>query len=175
VQITYAAQAPDGEADSHHGVSHDEVNPLALIVSGRVIHLVCTFAESAEIRQLALHRIKSATILAVKAEYPAQADLERYFAQGSAQTQRRPMIDLKVRFERIAAAHLYDTPLSADQRIEDAGAGQVIVTATVADTAELRFWLLGFGPLAEVLKPEALRQHMERSQRMAAQRYLHRS
>ena len=45
------------------------------------------------------------------------------------------MIQFKAKFNRAAAAHLYETPLSEDQTIAEFGADYVIVTATVRDTA----------------------------------------
>jgi hypothetical protein len=44
-----------------------------------------------------------------------------------------------------------------------------MVEATVLDTAELRWWLLGFGDGVEVLAPEVLRQDFQMTAlRMAA-------
>ena len=46
---------------------------------------------------------------------------------------------------------------------------RVLVRATVENTAELRWWLLGFGELVEVLAPAALREEFrERATAMAA-------
>ncbi len=53
-------------------------------------------------------------------------------------------------------AHLVETPLSEDQVIESVDADHVCVTATVRDTAQLEWWLLGFGSSVLVLEPVAL-------------------
>ena len=36
--------------------------------------------------------------------------------------------------------------------------GKIKIKATVADTSQLRWWLLGFGPQVEILKPKFLRK-----------------
>ena len=47
--------------------------------------------------------------------------------------------------------------------------GRILVEATVSDTADLRWWLLGFGSSVEVLEPTSLReQFREQAQRLLA-------
>ena len=48
--------------------------------------------------------------------------------------------------------------LGPDHRTAETGDGRVAVEATVADTADLRWWLLGFGSAVEVLEPASLRE-----------------
>ena len=72
------------------------------------------------------------------------------------------MINFKAKFARAAAAHLYETPLSEDQVIEEMEGGYVIITATVRDTAQLDWWLSGFGSMVEVQEPPELRRRMIR-------------
>jgi predicted DNA-binding transcriptional regulator YafY len=49
--------------------------------------------------------------------------------------------------------------------------GRVEVQVTIADSWELRWWLLGRGAQIEVLAPAELRAEMVDSIRAAAQRY----
>jgi predicted DNA-binding transcriptional regulator YafY len=67
-------------------------------------------------------------------------------------------IKLDVVFYGSAGFHLSETPLSKDQKIfEDKKRGGMRVKATLDDTAQLRWWLLGFSDQVEVLGPKALR------------------
>jgi predicted DNA-binding transcriptional regulator YafY len=168
IQVMYTPRTPDGESDKNY-----EVSPLGLVVRGNLIYLVCTLWDYEDIRQLALHRVKVAALTDVKTVRPPNFDLDLYIERGEFQYPIGPMIELKVKFDRTAATHLYETPLSADQIIGDADDEHVVVTASVRNTAQLTWWLLAFGELAEVLKPESLRQNIERSQRTAAQKYIH--
>ena len=66
-------------------------------------------------------------------------------------------LELKVLFDADAAVHLTESRLAADHRTTEQEDGRVLVEATVPDTNDLRWWLLGFGTGAKVLAPETLR------------------
>lgn len=70
------------------------------------------------------------------------------------------------------AFHLSERPLSKKQRLLRKADGHVLVEATVRDTQELRWWLLGFGEGVEVLAPAHLRK--EFTERVAAMNRLYR-
>jgi predicted DNA-binding transcriptional regulator YafY len=165
--ISYAPPTPELDCDY-------SVNPLGLMVRGSVIYLVCLTAGHQDIRQLLLHRIKSAAMTDTVAVRPADFDLAGYLDWKDSQLPVEPMIQLKVKINRIALTQLHETPLSSDQSIDESGPEHLLVTATVRDSNQLASWLLGFGEHAEVIKPESVRQKIERSQRMAAQQYIRR-
>jgi len=137
-----------------------EVNPLGLVARGTLLYLVCTLWNYQDIRQLALHRVLSATMTDKPITERDGFDLDHYIEQNEFQYPVGPMIQLKAKFHRAAAAHLYETALSEDQTIEDFDADHVIVTATVRDTLQLDWWLGGFGSAAEVQAPIELRRRM---------------
>lgn len=57
------------------------------------------------------------------------------------------------------ADHLSECPLSRDQTLEpERGSDDYIVEAKVLESAQLQWWLRGFGPFVEVLGPEKLRK-----------------
>jgi predicted DNA-binding transcriptional regulator YafY len=133
-----------------------EVNPLGLVVRGNLLYLVCTLWDYQDIRQLALHRVLTASPTDKPVTKPDGFDLDSYIVSGEFQYPVGPMIRLKARFLRGAAAHLVETPLSDDQLIESLDADHVLVTATVRDSAQLDWWLLGFGSSVRVLEPSDL-------------------
>jgi predicted DNA-binding transcriptional regulator YafY len=49
--------------------------------------------------------------------------------------------------------------------------GQSLFRATVRDTGQLRWWLLGFADQIEVLKPEALREEFRVKTGNMAEKY----
>lgn len=135
-----------------------DVNPLGLVVRDAVIYLVCTFWEYNDIkqvRQLALHRIRTAELLDTQARRPPGFTLDGYIREGAFSM---PFSDQPIRLEALfdagAARHLCETKLSEDQVLEDQPDGRVLVKATVQDTGELRWWLLGFGESVTVRTPE---------------------
>ena len=54
-------------------------------------------------------------------------------------------------------SHLTESKLSKDQKTTIQDDGKILVEASVADTMELRWWLLGFGGQVEILEPKNLR------------------
>jgi len=147
------------------------VSPLGLVARGNLLYLVCTLWGYTDVRQLALHRIRSATATDTPVTPPDGFDLDRYIAEGEFHYPTGPWIKLEARFNRSAAAHLYETPLSDDQQITDLTDDEVLVTATVRDTEQLHWWLLGFGDLVEVIAPTLLRVEIRAVIRNAVSRY----
>ncbi len=137
-----------------------EVNPLGLVARGSLLYLVSTLWDYQDIRQLALHRVLSAMPTEKPVTHPDGFDLDKYIESGEFQYPVGPIIELKARFIRAAAAHLYETPLSEDQVIKSFDRDHVLVTATVRDSSQLEWWLRGFGPTAMVIEPAHLRQRL---------------
>jgi len=133
------------------------VHPLGIVQRGTVTYLVVTIYDYKDIRMLALHRIKNAKALDLPSKTPVGFNLAGYISQGAFGFEESGTIKLAVRFTLPAAEHLWETPLSLDQEIVPDKSGWVRLQATVADTAQLRWWLMGFGEGVEVLEPTTLR------------------
>ena len=84
-------------------------------------------------------------------------------------------IRLELLLDADAAKTLEETPLSADQSLALARDGRVRVRATLPETEQLRWWILGFGETAEVVSPRRLREKMVATARGLAVRYRTRS
>jgi predicted DNA-binding transcriptional regulator YafY len=141
------------------------INPLGIVLQDRLITLVCTignYHQLKDVRQLQLHRITEATQLEEPAVSPEGFSLDGYIAGGAFSYRNgEGSIPLKAVFEQDAAIHLEETPLSEDQQLTSQEDGNVFVEATVADTRQLRWWLLGFGGRIEVLEPNELRNELK--------------
>ena len=71
-----------------------------------------------------------------------------------------PTILLRFLLDNYAAIQLEECPMAPDQRIEDSEyEGYKLISATVQDTLELRWWLKSFGDEAIVLDPPELFEH----------------
>lgn len=137
------------------------VHPLGVVTRDTVIYLVCTMWSFTDVRQLALHRMQSATMLEEACSRPEGFCLDGYIAAGAfGYPESSDTIELEARFTTHSAAHLTECPLADDQQIVPDGTGFVRVRATVLDTKELRWWLLGFGDQVTVLEPLRLREQM---------------
>lgn len=136
------------------------VNPLGLVYRDSVVYLVCTLWRYTDIKQIALHRISQITSLSNnKCIKPKGFDLEYYISnEGAFLYGQSPgkHIKIELKFDSDTVLHLEETPLSADQKVTHKGEYSLL-SATVMDTSQLRWWLLGFGQYVEVLKPKKLR------------------
>lgn len=137
------------------------VHPLGVVTRDTVIYLVCTMWNFSDVRQLALHRIHAATILEEPSRRPEGFSLDGYIAAGAfGYPESGETILLDAVFSTEAAAHLAESPLADDQQIVPHGKGLVRASATILDTKELCWWLLGFGDKITVLGPAGLRERM---------------
>jgi len=136
-----------------------EINPLGLVFKDGITYLVCSMWDYQDIRLLTLHRIQEAQVLNKPVSVPSGFDLDVYIASGELAFAIGGNIQLKIIISSDAAFHLGERALSDDQSISEHSDGRMLLTATVQDTNELRWWLLGFGDQIEVMEPIALREY----------------
>ncbi|MDX8411888.1 MAG: WYL domain-containing protein [Mariprofundaceae bacterium] len=135
-----------------------EINPLGLVLKDGVLYLVCSIRDYPDIRLLVLHRMLKAQTLDKPASTPDGFDLDDHIASGELAFREGQMIQLKLRVSPGVAYHLIERPLADDQTITNAENDWKLIEATVLDTSELRWWLLGFGDQIEVIAPGPLRE-----------------
>jgi predicted DNA-binding transcriptional regulator YafY len=147
-----------------------EINPLGLVYRDGVIYLVATVWDYEDVVQLVLHRMRDTALLDTPSRRPPGFKLDAYIAEGNFGFRTgKGTIRLKADFREGAGFHLFESALSADQRLTEIAEDQVRVEATVPDNEQLRWWLLGFGDHVEGRSPAKLRRELgERAQRMAA-------
>lgn len=145
-----------------------QLNPLALVQRGPIIYLICTLPDRDEqdIRMFALHRFNRAEVTEQRAVRPSQFDLDEYLASGAlgfktaslstSDIDQQDNTEISLRFSAVAGQGLLECHLSQDQRsiIEDDG--KITIHASVPLTAQLIWWLRGFGGEVEVLAPDSL-------------------
>jgi predicted DNA-binding transcriptional regulator YafY len=147
-----------------------ELHPLALVQRGPVTYLVARASSFPDARLYVLHRFSGTQVLEQKAN-TAGFDVDAYLAGGALEFGDGAQIRLEALLERSAAQHLRESPLSDDQSLAEEPDGRVRLRATVRDTRQLRWWLLGFGTAAEVVKPPALRADFRGIARKLARAY----
>jgi len=153
------------------GVDEYPVNPLGIVQRGVVLYLVCTIKTYSDLRILAIHRVQSATLLDTPSVLPKKFKLNDYLATGAFGWTVGSAIRLEAVFSNEAGNHLYETPLSADQKISAQDDGSLKVVATVQQNPQLVWWLLGFGADVVVVAPTELRSQLAEKLRSAASRY----
>ena len=136
------------------------IHPLALIQRGPLLYLYGRIFDYKDARTLAMHRITAATMRDEQAQYPAGFSIDKQVDLGTWGFGPGRKVKVELLFQPEFGDHLYETPLSKDQKLEDLPDGRLEVTATVADTPQLKWWLMGFGAGVEVVMPKALRESM---------------
>ncbi len=151
--------------------SRQTLNPLALVQRGPVTYLVATAFNYQDIRLYALHRMHNAAASDQPVKRPADFDLDAYIASGAFQFGGGDNIVLKAELWEGLAYLLQESPLSLDQHIQQ-GDSTFTLTATVADSWQLRWWILSQGDGIEVIEPVILREEIASSLQQAAEQYV---
>lgn len=148
-------------------------NPLGLVMRGQVTYLVASTWEYDDVRLYPLHRFERAVGEDGPRREPPGFDLQKYLAEqnGLGFATGRGNIKLRLLFRDHAGDHLLETPLSEDQVVCDAADGRLEVVATVPETSQLVWWLLGFGEYVEVREPKHLREMLRDSAERTTAQY----
>jgi len=112
-----------------------------------------------EVRTFALERIQKAEITAERFEVPTSFDFEKYM-EGALEIFRGPETRVRIAFRGMAAHAVVERQWHPSQRIETGANGTIVLSLLVADTLELRRWVMSFGAEAEVLEPISIRNEI---------------
>jgi len=164
LEITYNPRAEKGTKEY-------QVNPLGLVFKDGIFYLVCSFWDYPDIRLITLHRILSAKLLDIPSRIHKVFNLDEYIASGELDFIVGGKIKLEALFSKEAAFHLHERPLSSDQTLVEQDNGHFLLTATVLDTSELRWWLMGFGAQIEVLSPKSIREDLSNNAKALSNMY----
>jgi len=148
------------------------VNPLGLVFRNEIIYLVGIAKDYEYPAQFPLHRILKAELLETGALIPDETTLERYITSGEFSfAYDEDLIKLEAIFDKYYALRLEETPLSPDQTLVEKNSDQVLLTATVLGSYELREWLRSFGDSVEIVSPISLREEFKEMVRNLNQKY----
>jgi proteasome accessory factor B len=109
----------------------------------------------------AVERIRAVEILRRHFEIPAGFDAKEYLDKAWGILQG-DLVTVRVVFSPRVARYIKERLWHPSQRVRDLPDGRLEMTLRVADTLEVRRWVLGYGVEAEVLEPEGLREAVRR-------------
>jgi predicted DNA-binding transcriptional regulator YafY len=112
-----------------------------------------------EVRTFALERIQKAEITSERFQVPKTFDFETYM-ESALGIFRGPETRVRIAFRGMAAPAIVERQWHPSQRIESRRNGTIVLSLKVADTLELRRWIMSFGAEAEVLEPVSLRNEI---------------
>ena len=158
----------------YYSMSRDEVtdrrvDPYHLTLHAGGFYLVGYCHLRQAVRIFAVERIRRCEVLAARFEKPEKFDVEKYL-EGAWGIVRGDIVTVKVVFARPLARYIRDRLWHPTQKFRDLDGGRLEMTLRVADTLEVRRWILGFGSEAEVLEPAALRETLRQDAEALARR-----
>lgn len=163
-QISVVHQSLGGE--DKHLVLH----PQGLLLRGQTTYLIAMAGDSDQLRFYAMHRIHEASRMFLSARHCGKSIDDLAMEQGHFGTGHQ--IKLKLSMGAHLATLIKETPLELGQTVSEPNAdGRCIVEATVRDTWQLRWWILGQGKGIEVLAPDELRFAMRQELLEALSQY----
>jgi predicted DNA-binding transcriptional regulator YafY len=142
------------------------VDPLGLVAKGRLWDLVASV--DGEPRTYRVSRVQAVEILGEAAARPPDFDLAGFWAKSSAElVANLPRYPIVVRVAPRAVRRLWIPGAYArvEQVSEPDGDGWQRAALTLQTEAEACSYVLGFGPLMEVVEPGALREKVVRTAR----------
>ena len=152
-------------------LQNSRIHPLGMVLREGAIYLVVSFYDYDEPLQIVAHRIESARLTDRRARDPAGFDLDEYIRDGAFDYSDGGKMRLVLRMGDYFAQHLLETRLSKDQQSRLLGDGRFEIEATVLDSMQLRWWLMGFGSNLEVIAPDSLREELRQEYEKLAAHY----
>lgn len=147
------------------------LHPLALVQRGPVSYLVATAFSYEDVRLYALHRFASVEVTEDEAEIPKSFDIDEYIRTGGLSFGSGEAFQLKLRVQSDLRTTLVESPLSTDMTITPDGDLVYLVSATVQDTWQLKWWIRSQGAQVEVLEPKSLREEFRETLRQTLAMY----
>ena len=148
------------ESFTSRQITHRNIDPYQLCYFQGGLYVIAYDHLRSDMRTFALERFVKIELTKETFEVRKDFNYESYM-QDALGIFRGPPIEVKVAFPKKSAPFIRERQWHASQQIEDQPDGSIHLTLKVADTLELRRWILGFGKEAEVLEPESLRREIQ--------------
>lgn len=112
---------------------------------------------SRALRIFAVERMREVALLRRTFTVRPGFDAETYLGKALGIVQGE-LVTVKVVFAKTLAPYIRERLWHPSQKLRDLLDGRLEMTLQIADTLELRRWILGYGVEAEVIAPQALRE-----------------
>ena len=158
----------------YHSFHRDEdsdrtVEPYHLTYFNGGLYLVGFCHLRKDVRIFAVERIRALDVLRTKFLPPADFDIARYL-DNALGILRGDLVTVRVAFAPAVSRYIRERLWHPSQQFHDLPDGRLEVRLKVADTLEVRRWILGYGVQAEVLEPATLREALRAEAEALAER-----
>jgi predicted DNA-binding transcriptional regulator YafY len=124
-----------------------------------------------DIRIFALHRIRRATPTTEPYAQERTFDFRKYMEDAFGIQKGEKAVNVSVRFARRQARWIRERRWHPTARLQEEIDGSLLLHLKVAETSEIRRWVMQFGSEAEVLKPASLRKAVKEDLQAATKLY----
>ena len=156
---------------SSNRVSQRRVHPYHLFNHRGDWYLAAWDEPRREVRIFALHRIRRATLTTEGYELPRGFTFRKYMADAFAIQKGEKPVAVAVRFAPRQARWIRERRWHKSARVQEELDGGLVLRLQVAETSEIKRWVLQFGAEAEVLRPASLRRAVAQELLAAAKAY----
>ncbi|MEW6408617.1 MAG: transcriptional regulator [Nitrospirota bacterium] len=147
-----------------------EVDPYKIWYYSGSLYLIAYCHQRKEIRTFAVDRIRDITLTENTYQKPLDFSFEEYM-DGCFGVIRGERVEVEVLFEADTARWVKEKIWHPTQKIKELGDGKIVMSLMVADTVELKAWILSFGSGAKVIKPQSLAKEVKKEARKISSLY----
>ena len=158
VKMEYHTLGDEKSTDRH--VDPYFIEPAA---AGHSSYVIAYCHRTKEIRTFKIERIKSIEMTSESYVIPPDFDANAYLASAWGIEAGGEVETVRLKFKPDVARIMEETIYHPSQALKRQGDGSIIMTLKVATSAELCFWILGWGEKVEVLEPGVLRHEITRT------------
>jgi proteasome accessory factor B len=139
--------------------------------TGHSCYLLAWDPKRGAVRSYKLERISTVRVLEERFDPPLGFSVDRHLAHAWGIWTSEQPVDVVLRFAASAARRVRETVWHPSQRLEELAGGEVRLRLLVAEPAEIRHWILGWGRACVVESPASLREELAAETAAMAQRY----
>ena len=136
------------------------IEPYGMVEHRGTLYVVGHSSRHAEIRTWKVDRVLAADVTRRAFQPPSDFDINEHFRGAFAIHRGDTTTNVTVRFYGSATRYVQEKRMHPSQRVEIEPDGTALVHFELSSTLEIRSWVLSFGPAAEVLEPESLREEI---------------
>jgi len=137
-----------------------DVHPYRLLRHQGSLYLVGYKPLDSAVRTWRVDRIEQADVERMPFSVPTDLELDAHFVGSLGIYEGHDDVAVTLRFRPPAARFVQEKKWHSSQRLHPQRDGSLIAELRLSSTAELKPWILGFGPAAEVLQPPSLREEI---------------
>ena len=162
-QVRYESFSADAEKEY-------DIEPLHFFENRGGLYVFVRIPKYGDIRILAVERIRSLKPTKKTFEAPKDFDPEAKLAECFDIICDDPLT-ARIWFSASQAKYVLERTYAKSQTVEHQKDGSIILTMTTSGRNDVKRWVMGFGPDAEVLEPVEMRREIEEELRASLMRY----